>query len=309
MDYLFLIAGFLLLIKGADWFVDGSAGVARRFRVPTLIIGMTIVAMGTSAPELAVSTAASFKGNNSIAISNVIGSNIFNLMVVCGACALFQPLSIKTSTLKIEFPVSILAAGIFLVLCWMGMSLNRVEGAILMLLFLCFLLWMVRSAKKSREETEEEEVEKSMPIFKCVLYIPIGIAAIVLGGDLVVDSASAIATSFGLSQTLIGLTIVAFGTSLPELVTSLVAAKKGDADMALGNVIGSNIFNVLLILGVAGLVSPMAVLTENIIDGVLLMAMSLVTFLFAWIRSNISRGEGIVMLLMYAAYIFYICLR
>lgn len=309
MDYLLLIAGFLLLIKGADWFVDGSAGVARRLKVPTLIIGMTIVAMGTSAPELAVSTAASFKGNNSIAISNVIGSNIFNLMVVCGACALFQPLSIKISTLKVEFPVSILAAGIFLIMCRMGMSVNRAEGAILILLFLCFLLWMVRSAKKSREEAEEEAPEKSMPIFKCVLYIPVGIAAIVLGGDLVVDSASAIAASFGLSQTLIGLTIVAFGTSLPELVTSLVAAKKGDADMALGNVIGSNIFNILLILGVAGLVSPMAVLTENIVDGILLMVMSLITFLFAWIRKNISRGEGTVMLLIYAAYIFYICLR
>lgn len=313
MNYLLLIVGFLLLIKGADWFVDGSASVARRLRVPTLIIGMTIVAMGTSAPELAVSTAASLKGNNSIAISNVIGSNIFNLMVVCGACALFQPLKVKYSTLKAELPISILTSGLMVVLCYFGMSMGRVDGIILILLFAVFLLWMVISAQKARngskEEREGEKEIKILPVWQCLLSIPIGIGVIVLGGDLVVNSATAIAESFGLSQTLIGLTIVAFGTSLPELVTSLVAAKKGDADMALGNVIGSNIFNVLLILGVAAAVSPMEVLMENMVDGMLLMAMSIVTLVFAWKKQSINRWEGAAMLGMYIAYIFYICLR
>lgn len=311
MNYLLLAVGFVLLIKGADWFVDGSASVARRLRIPTLIIGMTIVAMGTSAPELAVSTAASLKGNNSIAISNVVGSNIFNLMVVCGACALFQPLTVQPATLKKELPVSILASGLLLVLCYLGMDIGRLDGMLLAVLFLAFLLWMVQSARKAREgaSEEEEKQERELPVWKCILFILSGIAAVVLGGDLVVDSASAIAESFGFSQTFIGLTIVAFGTSLPELVTSLVAARKGDADMALGNVIGSNIFNILLILGVAGIVSPMDVLAENMTDMVLLLGMSAIVWIFAWIKQSINRIEGICMLLLYGAYVCYISLR
>lgn len=307
MDYILLILGFVLLIKGADWFVDGSASVAKRLRVPTLIIGMTIVAMGTSAPELAVSTAAALKGSNEIAISNVVGSNIFNLMVVCGACALFKPLTVKLSTLKVEFPISILTAGLLLGMGYLGMCIGRIDGIVLTILFIGFLGWMVISAKNGRtDETEEYEI---MPIWKCLLFIVVGIAAIVWGGDLVVDAASAIAESFGLSENLIGLTIVAFGTSLPELVTSLVAAKKGDVDMALGNVIGSNIFNILLILGVAGALCPMAMLMENLIDTVILIAMSVLVLIFAWTKKTINRTEGIVMLLLYAAYIVYICMR
>ncbi len=307
MDYLLLVIGFVLLILGADWFVDGSASVAKKLRVPTLIIGMTIVAMGTSAPELAVSTAASLQGSNEIAISNVLGSNLFNLMVVCGACALFKPLSVKMSTLKVEFPISILAAALLMGMGYLGMAIGRVDGIILVLLFAAFLAWMVISAKKSR--TEEEEEIKVMPVWKCILCIVVGIAAIILGGDMVVDAASAIAASFGLSQNLIGLTIVAFGTSLPELVTSLVAAKKGEVDMALGNVIGSNIFNILLIVGVAATVSPMAMLMENIIDGIILIAMSILVLIFAWKKKSVNRIEGIIMLLLYAGYIVYICMR
>lgn len=307
MDYLLLIIGFVLLIKGADWFVDGSSSVAKRLRVPTLIIGMTIVAMGTSAPELAVSTAASLKGSNEIAISNVVGSNLFNLMVVCGACALFKPLTVKMSTLKVEFPISILAAGLLLVMGYLGMKIGRIDGVILVILFIAFLVWMVISAKKGRVE-EEEEV-KVMPVWQCLLCIVVGIAAIVIGGDFVVDSASNIAASFGLSENLIGLTIVAFGTSLPELVTSLVAAKKGEVDMALGNVIGSNIFNILLIIGVAATVSPMAMIMENIIDAIILIVMSVIVLIFAWRKQSINRIEGIIMLVMYAAYIVFICMR
>ncbi|MFG6384554.1 MAG: calcium/sodium antiporter [Lachnospiraceae bacterium] len=308
LDYVFLIVGFILLIKGADFFVDGSASVARKFRIPTMIIGMTIVAMGTSAPECAVSIAASLKGNNSMAISNVVGSNIFNLMVVCGACAVFSPLAVKASTLKQEFPLSILAAVLLLVMGKMNMSIGRGEGIILLGVFVVFLIWMVMETKKARNNVQEEEIE-ALKGWQCVLYIGVGIAAIVAGGDFVVDSATAIATTFGLSSTLIGLTIVAFGTSLPELATSLVAAKKGETDMALGNVIGSNIFNILLVLGVAGAVSPMEVLMDNLIDDIILIGMSIIVWIFAWRRKQIGHLHGIVMLGIYAIYMVYISIR
>lgn len=308
MDYILLVVGFILLIKGADFFVDGSASVAKKLRIPTMIIGMTIVAMGTSAPECAVSIAASVKGSNTMAISNVIGSNIFNLMIVCGACALFTPLAVKASTLKQEFPLSILAAILLLAMGYMGMSLNRIEGVILLVIFALFLVWMVWEAKKARNNTEVEEIE-TLPGWKCLIYIVGGIIAIVIGGDLVVDSASNIAAAFGLTQTLIGLTVVAFGTSLPELVTSLVAAKKGETDMALGNVIGSNIFNILLVLGIAGAVSPMAFLMENLIDAIILIAVSILVWIFAWRKKKLNRVHGVIMIVVYAAYVVYICMR
>ena len=313
-----LVIGFVLLIKGADFFVEGSSSVAKKFNVPSLIIGMTIVAMGTSLPELAVSVTASMIGNNTLAVSNVAGSNIFNLMVVCGACALFAPLTIEKNTLLKEFPFSIICAGLLVVLGFLGMSLGRVDGIIFLVIFIVYLLWMIRSAKQARnagdklEEAEEEFVEeeiKILPMWKCLLFIVGGMIAIKFGGDFVVDGASAIAACFGLSQTLIGLTIVALGTSLPELVTSIVAARKDEVDMALGNVIGSNIFNILLILGVAAAISPITFLMENIIDIVILIVMSLVVWIFAWTSKEINRKEGIMMLLMYAVYMVYICIR
>ena len=313
-----LVIGFVLLIKGADFFVEGSSSVAKKFNVPSLIIGMTIVAMGTSLPELAVSVTASMVGNNTLAVSNVAGSNIFNLMVVCGACALFTPLTIEKNTLLKEFPFSIICAGLLVVLGFLGMSLGRVDGIIFLVIFIVYLLWMIRSAKQARnagdklEEEEEEFIQeeiKILPMWKCLLFIVGGMIAIKFGGDFVVDGASAIAAGFGLSQTLIGLTIVALGTSLPELVTSIVAARKDEVDMALGNVIGSNIFNILLILGVAAAISPITFLMENIIDIVILIVMSLVVWIFAWTSKEINRKEGIMMLRMYAVYMFYICIR
>jgi cation:H+ antiporter len=308
LDYLFLAVGFALLIKGADFFVDGSASVAKKLRVPGIIIGMTIVAMGTSAPECAVSIAAALKGSNTMAISNVVGSNIFNLMVVCGACAVCAPLPVKNSTLKQEFPLSILAAALFLAMGKNSMSVGRVDGVILLAVFAVFLIWMVLEAKKARGSVQEEGIA-ALKGWQCLAYILVGLGAIIAGGDFVVDSASAIAESFGLSSTLIGLTVVAFGTSLPELVTSLVAARKGEADMALGNVIGSNIFNILLVLGAAGAVSPMEVLKENLIDDIILIVMSAIVWIFAWRRKQIGRLHGWIMLAMYAGYMGYICTR
>lgn len=311
MTYVLLIVGFLLLIKGADFFVEGSAAVAKKLRVPTMIIGLTIVAMGTSAPECAVSIAASIKGSNAMAISNVVGSNIFNLMVVSGFCALFTPLIVHAKTLKQEFPFSILAAIVMLIAGFIGMMLGRIDGVILLVLFAFFLAWMVKSALKARANAEdiEEENVKDLGNLQCLLYIIGGIIAIVIGGDLVVDSATEIARTFGLSENLIGLTIVAFGTSLPELVTSAVAAKKGEVDMALGNVIGSNIFNILFVAGIAATVSPMAFLMENVIDLVILIVMSIVVWSFASTKKKIGRAEGVFMLIIYVAYIVYICNR
>lgn len=311
LPYLWLVVGFVLLIKGADFFVDGSSSVAKRFRVPSLIIGMTIVAMGTSLPECSVSINASIAGSNGLAISNAVGSNIFNLMVVCGVCALFCPLGVDESTLKKEFPFSVIVAGLLLLLGGVGMTLGHVDGVVFIVIFAGFLYWMVQSARKSRAEgkkVEEEEYE-ILPVWKCIFYIVCGIAAICIGGELVVDSASNIAAQFGMTDTLIGLTIVAFGTSLPELVTSVVAAKKNEVDMALGNVIGSNIFNILLVLGVAAAISPMTFKMENIIDIVVLIVMSAIVWIFAWSKKKINRPEGIMMLVMYAVYMVYICLR
>lgn len=320
---LILVIGFVLLIKGADFFVEGSSSVAKKFHVPAMLIGMTIVAMGTSLPECAVSVTASLANNNSLAVSNVIGSNIFNLMVVCGACALFSPLTIRQDTLKKEFPLSIICAALMLVLGYIGMTLGHIDGIIFLVLFVGYLLWMIQSAKKARAAVlsdpgqsgqieQAEFVEENiaiLPTWKSLIFIIGGMIAIKFGGDFVVDGASSITSSMGLSQTLIGLTIVAMGTSLPELVTSLVAAKKGEVDMALGNVIGSDIFNILFVLGIATVISPISFLMENVIDIILLIIMSLIVLAFAWTRQQINRKEGILMLLMYAAYMVYICVR
>lgn len=303
-----LVIGFVLLIKGADFFVEGSSSVAKMLKVPSIIIGLTIVAMGTSLPECAVSITASMTNNNALAVSNAVGSNIFNLMVVCGFCALFNPLAVEKSTLKKEFPFSVVCAVLLLVCGYIAMELGRMDGLILLVVFVCFLVWMVKSALKARANAGDEEYEV-LPVWKCIIFIIGGIIAIKFGGDFVVDGASTIAAKMGLSQNLIGLTIVACGTSLPELVTSVVAARKNELDMALGNVIGSNIFNILFVLGIAASISPIAFITENIIDIVILIAMSVLVWVFGWTKQKLDKTEGIIMLLLYAVYLVYICIR
>lgn len=304
-----LALGFVLLIKGADFFVDGSSSVAKKFRVPSMIIGLTIVAMGTSLPECAVSVTASLNNNNALAVSNAVGSNIFNLMVVCGACALFAPLAVQAGTLKKEFPFSVACAALLLALGYVGMVLGHIDGFVMLLIFAAYIIYMVCSAMKARNASAKEEEYKILPMWLCLIYIVGGAAAIMFGGDFVVDGATVIAAGFGLSQNLIGLTVVALGTSLPELVTSVVAAKKNEVDMALGNVIGSNIFNILLVLGMAAAISPVAFIMENVIDILVLIAMSVLVWAFAWAGKSINRREGVVMLSCYAAYMVYICVR
>ncbi len=306
---LILIIGFVLLIKGADFFVDGSSSVAKKLKIPSIIIGMTIVAMGTSLPECAVSVTAALSHNNGLAIGNVLGSNLFNLLVVCGACTLFMPLTVAKDTLHREFPFSVICAGLLIVLGYMGSQLGRADGLIFLVLFALYLGYMVHAVVSGRARAEETEEYEILPGWKCAVYIVGGMIAIKYGGDFVVNGASTIASGFGLSQNIIGLTIVAMGTSLPELVTSMVAARKKEVDMAVGNVIGSNIFNILLVLGVAATISPVAFYMENLIDAAVLILVSIVVWLFAHSKERIVKSEGIAMLGMYAVYLVYICLR
>ena len=307
-----LVIGFVFLVKGADFFVEGSSSVAKRFNVPSLIIGLTIVAMGTSLPETAVSVTASLVDNNALAVSNAVGSNIFNLMVVIGFCAVMTPVAVDKQTLKRDFPFSVLCAVLLLALGFIGMELGHVDGAILFVLFAVYIIVLVRIALKHKNSgvaVEEEGEIKLLSMPRSLIYIVLGGASIAVGGDMVVDSASRIAIDFGMSQTLVGLTIVSIGTSLPELVTSIVAARKNEVDMALGNAIGSNIFNFLMVLGIASAISPIAFITENIIDIIILIVFSIVVWIMAWTKTKLNKGEGLIMLALYIAYAVYICVR
>ncbi len=313
MEYIWLIAGFALLIKGADFFVEGSSSVARLLRIPTIIIGLTIVAFGTSAPELAVSLSASLADSNDIAVGNVIGSNIFNLLVVIGACSVVAPVAVDKKVLYGDYLFGIITTVVMLALFIGDRALSRVDGCVLLAVFGYFLFQMIRNTLASRaaggSASLEEQALKPQSPLKSVIFIAGGLGAIVWGGDLVVDNASLIAASFGLSQTLIGLTVVAFGTSLPELVTSVVASKKGENSLALGNVIGSNLFNILMVLALSCTVSPMKVDVLSIFDALFLIVSSCLVWYLAKTKGSISRGEGLLMLLLYGLYTVYIIVR
>ena len=314
--YVWLLVGFFLLIKGADLFVDGTSSIAKLLKVPSIIIGLTIVAMGTSAPEMAVSVGAAIKGQNDIVISNVLGSNIFNLLVVAGGCAVIKSLPVSIDLRKRDFPFSIGIAALLIFFCLnsliiggKGFTINRTEGIILFAGLMAYLGFLVYSAVKGRTGLPGDEEIKTMSPLKSVFYTALGIAGIVVGGDLVVDSASDIAAAFGLSQTIIGLTILAVGTSLPELVTSLVATRKGENDLAMGNVIGSNIFNILGVLGLSAAVSPVKVSGFSVIDLSLFIGFCLIIYLVTYFRNKIERLPGILMVLTYLGYMTYAVMR
>ena len=321
-----LIVGFVLLIKGADFFVEGSSAVAKRLRIPSMIIGMTIVAMGTSLPECAVSVTASLTGNNSLAISNAVGSNIFNLMFVIGVCAIMTPIMVQKDTIARDIPLSVICALLLLglgYLAW-GDAQWYDTGPFGRSLFFwahlrVYIFYMIRTAMKARTEGKKVEIEaveeledgelKLLSYPKSILCIVGGAVAIAFGGDMTVDAASRIAIDLGMSQTLVGLTIVSIGTSLPELVTSVVAARKNEVDMAVGNAVGSNIFNILMVLGIASAISPVSLISENVIDILVLVGSSVVVWFFARSDRKITRNEGIAMVAMYLIYTAYIIMR
>ena len=317
-----LIVGFVALVKGADVFVTGSSALARIFKVSGLIIGLTIVALGTSAPEMAVSTIAALNNSNELALSNVIGSNTFNLIGVLGVCALIYPLPVDDRILKRDFPVSIAATLILLIMSgWRILSgagltdlnvdqnvgqLARPMGAILMVLFISYIIYLIYDARKHQDDSDDVPC---MQGWKCVLFIVIGLALIIGGGQAVVYSARKIASGLGMTETLIGLTVVAIGTSLPELVTSIVAARKGETDMAVGNVIGSNIFNILFILGTSSLLRPIGVNLASVFDILILIFVNAVTLIFSITSKKVQRGEGAVLLLLYVASVLFAVFR
>lgn len=305
MEYILLIVGMFLLIKGADFFVDGSASVARRFHVPSVIIGLTIVALGTSLPEASVSINASIIGSNEIAISNIVGSNIFNTLVVVGCSALIAPFVMDSIIVKRDLYINILASLALAVFVLNGV-LGRAEGLIFLAGLIVFLFMLIRSALNGRVHDEDVQV-LSLP--KCAIFIIGGVAAIIIGGNVVVDSATVIATNFGMSDTLIGLTIVSIGTSLPELVTSVVAAKKNESGLSLGNAIGSNILNILFILGTSSTLHPILATVQNRIDAWILVAVAVFMLALSKISDQMSRKRGVLMIAIYVIYMIYIIVR
>ena len=300
-----LLIGFVMLIKGADWFVDGAAGVAARFGIPQLVIGLTIVAMGTSAPEAAVSITSAFKGSAGITVGNVVGSNIINVLVILGLTAIIIPLAVQKSTRRIEIPYMIFITLLFLGLGYTGGQITRLEGVVLWIAFIVYLLYLFRMAKNGKEEATPKEEQKS--IWIQLLLIIIGVLCIVLGSDFVVDGATEIAKVLGMSDRIIGLTIVAFGTSLPELVTSITAAKKGSADIAIGNIVGSNIFNILFIIGTTALILPVVFASNFIIDTMIAVFAAVLLFICVCNKEGkLKRTGGIIMLVVYAGYFVYL---
>ncbi|MCL2223395.1 MAG: calcium/sodium antiporter [Defluviitaleaceae bacterium] len=302
-----LILGFALLIKGSDIFVDASVGIAEKLSVPKVIIGLTIVAMGTSAPELVISVTASARGSNALAIGNIVGSNIFNLMLIIGLCAVIRPMIVNVRQIHKDFWISIAAAIMLLVLKVVGGDfIPRAGSLLLVAIFATYMFFLIRKAIKTAEPHEHDEQEKkSRPLPIYALIAIFGLGLIIGGGHLTVESASYIAAAMNISERIIGLTVIAIGTSLPELVISLVACKKGENEFALGNIIGSNIFNILFILGVAGLVSPLQIDGGLVADTSFLIVGSLLTIAFVYSRKRISRPEGALMVLMYLAYMVF----
>ena len=293
-----LVFGFVLLVWGADKFVAGASALARRLGVSPLLVGLTIVAFGTSAPELAVSLTAALQGANEIAVGNVVGSQLFNLVMVAGLSAVVCPLVMDRTLLRRDWPISLAAAVLLLVFIAPDLTISRIEGVILLVVFALVLGMQIRAALKNRDTLESEEDEITMPPLMIGVNIVLGLACIIIGGQLAVNGATGIARMFGLSETLIGLTIVAIGTSLPELVTSLVAARKGQNEIAMGNVIGSNIFNLLFILGVSATITPIPVQATSIIDALVLIGISIVFYLPAR-RGKLGRAPGVIMALTY----------
>ncbi|MCI6996121.1 MAG: calcium/sodium antiporter [Eubacterium sp.] len=303
LQLLLLAVGFVMLVKGADAFVEGAAGIAEKFGIPQLVIGLTIVAMGTSAPEAAVSITASLKGNAAITIGNVVGSNILNVLVILGITSVIVSVAVARSTVRIEIPYMLVITLLLLVLGFSGNEIVFWEGVILWAAFLLYLGYLFYMAKKNRQV--EEETEKK-PLWKLLLYTVLGLVFVVWGSDVTVDAATAIAKAVGMSERFIGLTIVALGTSLPELFTSVSAALKGKADIAIGNIVGSNIFNILFVVGTTALITPVVFESGFVIDTLIAGGAGLLLWLCVCREHKLKRMGGVMMLVGYAAYFCYL---
>lgn len=285
-----LLVGFVFLIKGSDFFVDGASSIASILKIPTIIVGLTIVAFGTSAPEAAVSITSSLTGNNAMAVSNVIGSNLFNILMVIGVSALLSDLLMEKSVLNKDLPFLVGITILFTIFLFIGWDISSIEGIILLLILVAYLAYLIINARKSKDANEVEKPKFSLP--KSIIFIIIGLAGIILGGDLVVDSASYIAMALGMSETLVGLTIVAIGTSLPELVTSLTALKKGENQLVIGNVIGSNIFNILFVLGASSAISAIPINSGMLTDIIFMIIVTILCFIFGKTQDKYDKKRG-----------------
>lgn len=306
IQLLLLVVGFVLLMKGADWFVEGASKIADRLGIPQLVIGLTIVAMGTSLPEAAVSITSALKGSAEITIGNVLGSNIMNVLVILGVTAVICVIPVQKSTVKYEIPFTILVTVVLAVLGLSDKVVGRADGVILWVLMILYLLYLLRMAKNGQPLEDVPEADKNDKVWKMLLMVVVGGAMIVFGSDVTVDAATELALIFGMSERFIGLTIVAFGTSLPELVTSVTAALKGKTDIAVGNIVGSNIFNILFVVGTSALITPVVYSGDFLIDSVIAIATMVFLLLCVLRRRKLLRAGGIVMLAGYAAYFVYL---
>ncbi|MBQ3094206.1 MAG: calcium/sodium antiporter [Clostridia bacterium] len=308
LELVLLVFGFVLLVKGADWFVEGASGVADKFGIPQLVIGLTIVAMGTSAPEAAVSITAALKGNADITVGNILGSNIMNIFVILGLASVITSIAVAKTTVRYEIPIMVGITFLLLGFGATGGTINLWEGILLWMCFIGYLAYMFVMTKKGLMQAEEME-RTDAPIWKLLLMAVIGLGLVVWGSDVTVDAATSLAKTFGMSERFIGLTIVALGTSLPELCTSVIAARKGKADIAIGNIVGSNVFNILFVVGTSALIIPVQFASGFVIDSLVAAAAGVVLWLCTFRKKKLNRANGILMLVLYAAYFVYLLIK
>ncbi len=307
LNLILLAVGFYMLIKGADMLVDGASSLACIFKIPTIIVGLVIVSFGTSAPEAAISITAGLSGSNAIAVSNVVGSNIFNLLLVLGVSAMIISLPVPNSIIRNEFPLLIAFSIVVTILSFIGGSLSRWDGLILFSCIVAYLVWLIKDALAHRAKIEVKEPQFNLSI--SLLFLFAGLICIIVGGDLVVDSAKFLALQFGMSERLVGLTIVSVGTSLPELVTSVVAARKGNVDIAVGNTVGSSIFNLMFILGLSSMVTPIYIEPVLYIDMIIMIGVTILTYYFSKTRASLEKKEGMTFVMLFVVYLLYIIIR
>lgn len=307
MNIIYIVFGILMVLWGAGKLTDGATSIAAKMKIPPMIIGLTVVAMGTSMPEFFVSFVSALKGTSDLAVGNVVGSNIFNTMLIVGTTALVTPMVIAKSTVKKDIPFAVLASAMLLPMAIDG-SISRIDAAVLFAVFIAFMLYTVRSAKKDKDSGNEDEV-KEMPVWRAVAFLVLGLACLIVGSNLFVDGATAVASLLGVSEAVIGLTVVAGGTSLPELATSVVAARKGQCAIAMGNVIGSNVFNILMILGITGMIHPMSIIGITRLDFIVMQLSIILLWIFSFTKYTVARWEGGLLVALFLAYMAWLVMH